>query len=103
MGDFKSYKASGDSVNGGSDGARGRSADGGEKQAVDLAAALAKAFAGKSEGQIFSTIIAQAEEGKKKGTLTNEDIDNFYNAVSPMLDGIKRRRLQQIVSRLKKI
>ena len=103
MGDFKSFKASGDSAKGGSDATRGRSADGGEKQAVDLAAALAKAFAGKSEGQIFSTIIAQAEEGKKKGTLTNEDIDNFYNAVSPMLDGIKRRRLQQIVSRLKKI
>ena len=52
MGDFKSYRR---------DEAGKSGAAGDERQAVNLAAAMAKAFAGKSEGQILATIIAQAE------------------------------------------
>ncbi|MGN0817764.1 MAG: hypothetical protein ACI4L9_02235 [Candidatus Coproplasma sp.] len=70
---------------------------------VNLAATLAKAFNGKSEGQIFQTILAQAEQGKREGTLTNADLDNFYAALSPLLDGFKRKKLQQIIGRLKSI
>ena len=47
MGDFKSYRRDETGKSG---------ADGGERQAVNLAAAMAKAFAGKSEGQILATI-----------------------------------------------
>ncbi len=91
MSDFKNYK-------GGDGGAKGD-----DGQAVNLAATLAKAFAGKSEGQIFSTILEQAEQGKRDGTLTNADLDNFYGALAPLLDGFKRKKLQQIIIRLKAI
>lgn len=73
------------------------------KQATDMMTMVAKAFNGKSEGQIFKTILAQAEEGKRNGTLTNADIDNFYNTVAPMLDGYKRKKLKEIIAKLKEI
>lgn len=94
MGDFKSYRR---------DEAGKSGADGDERQAVNLAAAMAKAFAGKSEGQILATIIAQAEQGKREGTLTNADLDNFYNTLAPLLDGFKKRKLQQVIGKLKAI
>ena len=92
MGDFKSYRR---------DEAGKSGAAGDERQAVNLAAAMAKAFAGKSEGQILATIIAQAEQGKREGTLTNADLDNFYRTVAPLLDSFKRRKLQQVIAKLK--
>ena len=118
MSDFKSYRGennaggqpngaqSGD--NGGANSSAGKpsgsSADvKSEQQAINLAATLAKAFAGKSEGQILSTIIAQAEQGKRDGTLTNADLDNFYNTLAPLLDGFKKKKLQQVIARLKAI
>ncbi len=70
---------------------------------VELAKVLTKAMSGKSEGQILSTIIAEAERGKREGTLTNADLDNFYNALSPMLDGFKKRKLKEVITRLKSI
>lgn len=73
----------------------------GVEQTVNMATTLAKAFNGKSEGQILQTIIAQAEQGKRDGTLTNEDLDNFYRALSPLLDGFKKKKLGQIINKLK--
>ena len=108
MKDFKSYSQN--VQNGaGNDGANGRNTDnkntgdGNLNQTVNMAEMLAKAFAGKSEGQILQTILSQAEEGKRNGTLTNADIDNFYNAVAPMLDGFKRQKLKGVIARLKSI
>lgn len=98
MSDFKSYKG----TTGGAE-KRGAGTPGEDRQALNLAAALAKAFAGKSEGEIFSTIISQAEQGKRDGTLTNADLDNFYRTLAPLLDGFKRKKLQQIITRLKAI
>ena len=94
MGDFKSYRR---------DEAGKSGAAGDERQAVNLAAAMAKAFAGKSEGQILATIIAQAEQGKRDGTLSNADLDNFYRTVAPLLDSFKGRKLQQVIAKLKAI
>lgn len=72
-------------------------------QTVNMASMLAKAFNGKSEGQILQTIIAQAEQGKRDGTLTNADLDNFYNTLAPLLDGFKRQKLRGIIQKLKSI
>ena len=94
MGDFKSYRR---------DEAGKSGATGDERQAVNLAAAMAKAFAGKSEGQILATIIAQTEQGKRDGTLSNADLDNFYRTVAPLLDSFRRRKLQQVIAKLKAI
>lgn len=101
MSDFKSYNGDGARRDAGAAG--GQKQDGGEQQAINLAATLAKAFAGKSEGEILSTIIAQAEQGKRDGTLTNGDLDNFYRTLSPLLDSFKRRKLQQVIAKLKAI
>ncbi len=70
---------------------------------VELAKILTKAMSGKSETQILHTIISEAERGKREGTLTNADLDNFYNALSPMLDGFKKRKLKEVIARLKSI
>lgn len=70
---------------------------------VELAKVLTKAMSGKNEGQILSTIIAEAERGKREGTLTNQDLDNFYTALSPLLDGIKKRKLREVIMKLKSI
>lgn len=58
---------------------------------------------GKGDGELLSAIYARAVEGKKRGTLTNAQIDDFYQTVSPMLDGIKRIRLKKLVDDLKKL
>lgn len=70
---------------------------------VEMAKILTKAMSGKSEAQILQTIIAEAERGKREGTLTNADLDNFYNALAPMLDGFKKRKLREVIIRLKNI
>lgn len=93
MNDFKSYSEGEEKKN--------DSDCGKAEQTANLAAMLVKAFNGKSEGQILQTIIAQAEQGKRDGTLTNADLDSFYSAVAPMIDGFKRKKLQQIVAKLK--
>jgi len=50
---------------------------------------------------MLKEIYARALEGKKNGTLSNEQIDAFYKQFSPMLDGAKRKKLQKIVEQLK--
>ena len=70
---------------------------------VELANAVAKAMNGKTESQLIRTIIAEAERGKREGRLTNADLDNFYNTVAPMVDGAKRKKLKEIISKLKSL
>ena len=114
MKDFKSYAQNTNTGNNGGTNAQnnGQSAtpSGGQggtdknlNQTVNMATMLAKAFNGKSEGQILQTILAQAEQGKRDGSLTNADLDNFYNALAPMLDGFKRQKLKAIIQKLKAI
>ena len=112
MKDFKSYTQSGATATGGASGAttannasnqNNKNQSDNLSQTVNMASMLAKAFNGKSEGQIFQTILAQAEQGKRDGTLTNADLDNFYNTLAPLLDGFKRQKLRQIIQKLKSI
>ena len=75
-----------------------------DPQAVaNLTAEIAKAFYGKSQKDVWQTILSQAEEGKRNGTLTNEDLDNFYRTVYPLVDGVKRQKLKSIIENLKEI
>lgn len=71
--------------------------------AVEFAKVVSSAMNGKSQGQLLRTIIAEAERGKREGRLTNADLDNFYNALSPMIDGAKRRKLKEVITKLKQI
>ena len=81
-------------------------AQGGDTQlnnTVEMAKIITKAMSGKSTMQIMQTIIAEAERGKREGTLTNADLDNFYTALAPLLDGVKKKKLKQVIENLKNI
>lgn len=71
--------------------------------AVDIAKMMAKAFEGKGEADILRAIYKEAERGRKAGTLTDSDLDNFYAALYPMLDSAKRKKLEQVINKLKKM
>lgn len=64
---------------------------------------LASKYNGKNENELIRDIFARAAEGKKNGTLTNEQIDAFYCQFAPMLDGAKKKKLQKLISQLKSI
>ncbi|MDE6059823.1 MAG: hypothetical protein K2G44_07300 [Clostridia bacterium] len=70
---------------------------------ISEAKKVASQYSGKSDNDIMKAIYAQAVEGKKNGTLTNEQIDAFYRQFSPMLDAGKRKRLAKLVEQLKKM
>ena len=42
----------------------------------------------------------EAEKGRKNGTLTDKDIDNFAATISPMLNQAQREKLKSIVKKL---
>ena len=70
---------------------------------ADMAKMMAKAFEGKGEADILRAIYKEAERGRKAGTLTDSDLDNFYAALYPMLDSAKRKKLEQVIGKLKKM
>ena len=47
--------------------------------------------------------LEEAKKRKKAGTLSNSEIDGFYNMLYPMLDDKQRKMLSKIVSDLKRI
>lgn len=58
-------------------------------------------YNGKNENELTREIFARAAEGKKNGSLTNEQIDLFYAQFAPMLDGVKRKKLKKLIEQLK--
>lgn len=79
--------------------------NGGKKDPKDdllkQAASAAARYNGRNESELVGEIFARAAEGKKNGTLTNEDIDAFYRQIAPLLDSGKRKKLQKLIERLK--
>ena len=71
--------------------------------AEQLTKRIAAAYNGKSNADMWRSIVAEAERSRRAGTLTDEDIDTFYQTFSPMLDTSQRKRLQAIVEKLKKM
>ena len=92
MNDFKSYKPPEDKNN---------RAD--LDNTVNLANQITRAMNGKSEGQLWRTILAEAERGTREGRLTNADLDNFYNTILPMVNGAQRKKLKEVIARLKQL
>lgn len=85
--------------------AQNRTQDGTEQgtSAEELTKKIAAAYDGKSNAAMLRSIIAEAEKSKRAGTLSNEELENFYKSFAPMLDGFQRRTLRNVVDRLKKI
>ena len=96
MKDFKSF----------SDGRKennGKNSDFDNDKGVNLVKNVANSMKGKSQGDIMRAVIEEAERGKREGTLTDADLDNFYNMMAPTLDGFKRQKQKNIIARLKRI
>ena len=71
--------------------------------AEDLTKKIADAYNGMSNMDMLKNILMEAEKSKRAGTLSNEEIEAFYQNFSPMLNGFQRRKLREIVDRLKEI
>lgn len=71
--------------------------------AEDLTRKIASAYNGRSNADMLRSILAEAEKSKRAGTLSNEEIENFYQSFSPMLDSSQRKKLRAIVDKLKEI
>ena len=97
MKDFKSY------TKGGGEKPAGNGGKFDDDNGVKLVKQVADSMKGKSSGEIMRAVIDEAERGKRAGTLTNADLDNFYQLMAPTLDGFRRRKLKSIVDRLKKL
>ena len=97
MQDFNSF-ANGQKSKGGNGAPEGM-----DKNLYNLVSGLAGRFDGKSQSELIKAIYEEAKKGKQNGTLSNADIDNFVNMLSPMLDSKKQKMLLKIASELKKI
>ena len=60
-------------------------------------------YEGKSGMEMLRTLLTQAEASKRAGTLTNDQIDQFYAQFAPMLNGFQRKKLDEIIDDLKKL
>ena len=60
-------------------------------------------YEGKSGMEMFRTLLKQAEASKRAGTLTNEQIDEFYMQFSPMLNAMQRKKLEEVINDLKQL
>ena len=69
----------------------------------EIFANLSKKYEGKSSDELMKAIIKQAEAGRRNGTLSDSDIDNFASTVAPLLSDKQRKTLYSVVAKLKKI
>lgn len=100
MRDFNDFKTSD---------ATGIGNNGGDKAAINMNgsiaeqfSALASAYEGKNADEIMKAILTEAERGRKNGTLSDDDIDNFAALVLPMINPEQQKTLEKVVKRLKK-
>ena len=71
--------------------------------AEELTKRIARAYNGKSNAAMLRNILLEAEKSKRAGTLSNAEIESFYQSFAPMLDGVQKRKLRAIVDELKQI
>ena len=74
-----------------------------DKNLFDLITSLSNKFDGKNQSELIKAIYEEAKKGKQNGTLSNADIDNFREMLSPLLDDKKRKILLKVTEELKKI
>ena len=86
MRDFNNYKPNGNNQNQG---------------AYDMLKNFASKYEGASKTDLISAIKREAEKGRRNGTLSNKDIDNFASMLLPMLNASQKAELKKIVEELK--
>ena len=108
MRDFNSYKKSSNTSNKKPEGKSGANKNSANKLGIDgnamnMLNKFATSFEGKSENEVISAIMLEAEKGRKNGTLSDADVDNFASLISPMLNPSQREKLKQIVKQIKNV
>ncbi len=54
-----------------------------------------------TQQQLMDEILRQAAEDRRSGKLSDGDLQNFYNSVSPMLSAEQLKKLKDIMALLK--
>ena len=75
----------------------------GGQNLMSLVMNLASKYDGKNTSELIKAVYEEAKKGKKNGTLSNADLDNFSAMLWPLLDDKKRKMLKKIVEELKRI
>lgn len=70
---------------------------------MSMVMGLAQKFDGKNTSELIKAIYEEAKKGKRNGTLSNADIDNFSTMLCPLLDEKQRKLLRKITEELKRI
>ena len=71
--------------------------------AEELTRKIAASYNGRSNADMLRGILAEAEKSKRAGTLSNEEIEAFYQSFAPMLNALQKRQLRAVVEKLKEI
>ena len=72
-----------------------------KQTAEELTKQIASAYNGMNQMDLLKNILIEAEKSKRAGTLSNQEIETFYQNFSPMLSGFQRKKLREIVDKLK--
>ena len=62
----------------------------------------AKSLEGKSRAELMEELVNATAQERAQGTLNNEQMDDMYATIAPMLNNTQRRKLEQLISQLKK-
>ena len=65
-----------------------------------LKAAL-KEFEGKSEDELIRSIVDVATKKRAEGTLTDSELDGFYQMIAPNVNAEQKRKLDLVMKMLK--
>ena len=82
---------------------QGKGAEQSQETAAELTKKIAAAYDGKSGAGIWLQILSEAEKSKRAGTLSNQEIDEFYRQFEPMLSNEQKQKLRVVVQRLKEL
>ena len=72
-------------------------------QTEDILRSFSEEYEGKTEREMWTEILSLAKEGRKNGTLSNEDIDSYVQMLLPLLGEDQQKKLLKISQRLKNI
>ena len=77
--------------------------DNNESNYMNILKSFASKYEGASQSDIVLAILSEAEKGRRKGTLKDEDIDRFVEMLKPMLNSSQLKELDSVIAKIKSI
>jgi len=71
-------------------------------RAMEMLKNWASKYEGMSEEDLIKAIVKEAEKNRAEGKLTDADLDSFKNLLMPLLNSSQAKKLDKIISKLKK-